>query len=422
MGLIAFLIAAAWLAFLCGAGRGADSWTAAVRRGAALGAVYYGLLFSWMIRLPPLIHAGAWLAGAAFGAYVSVAIWHARRLPLWVRAPLAALIWTAPALIAGNPVRPFFGSVVFLTGLHVPIPLPLLQLARPFGETGLVFFLVALVVLAAQAFEDRARPRRAAAELAAVCVLLSAAWVWGATAIRRFDAAAPAKKSLRIACAQHDLPFEWSWRTAHRDDIFKTYERMALEAAGRGADMVLFPQYQIPEDIYREPGRWAGIARRAKAYIALGTNAPVEAGDYGRQAWVMNLVFSPEGKLVGSQIAQHPSPVGRPMVVVGRQASPVEIPGLGRVALLPCFDDVTSRPTRQLSRAGADVVFSLANDSLFKGTIHPRLHLLRSRLRAVESRTHFVRCIAHGFSAVIDPVGRVRDSLPEGQGILFAAW
>ena len=136
----------------------------------------------------------------------------------------------------------------------------------------------------------------------------------------------------------------------------------------------------------------------------------------------MALVFSPEGKLVGTQVALHPSPIGRPMTIPGAEASPVSIPGLGKVALLPCFDDVTSRPARLSTKAGADYLLSMANDGLFVGTIHPRLHMIRARLRAVESRKYLVRCIPNGISAVIDPMGRVQDSIPEGKGLLFAQW
>ena len=158
---IGVVLLAAWVPLLLGSGR-ARSWKSAAIGGAAFGAVYYGLLFRWMLQLPPLVYVGSWLLGAAYGAYVAAAVWHARLLPRWARAAAAALIWVAPALIADNPLRPFFGSVVFLTGLHAPLPLPLLQLARPLGENGLVFCLVLLNALLSQAVSEQTRPRHAA--------------------------------------------------------------------------------------------------------------------------------------------------------------------------------------------------------------------------------------------------------------------
>jgi apolipoprotein N-acyltransferase len=153
--------------------------------------------------------------------------------------------------------------------------------------------------------------------------------------------------------------------------------------------------------------------------MALGTYSPVEPMQFGKDAWVISLVFGPDGRMIGTHRALHPSPFGRPMVVAGEVANPIDVPPLGRVAILPCFDDVTSRPTRMFSRAGIDFIAAIANDGLFKGTIHPRLHIIRSRLRAVESRKFLVHCTPNGISAVIDPAGRVLDSLPDGRGLLI---
>jgi apolipoprotein N-acyltransferase len=418
---LGFLLLVAWAPLLSAAARASSDKSAALV-GAAFGAVYYAILFRWTLRLPLYAYPVAILAGAAYGAYVAAGVRRAFALPSWARAAAAAAVWTAPAWICDNPVRPFFGSVVLLTGVHAPLPLPLLQLARPLGEHGLVFFLVFVNALLGQALAQRGNPRRGGAFAAGAAVLTAAAWGWGAARVRAFNAVPAAAPSFRLACAQHDLPFAWRWRANHQEELFKTYEELVVAAAAKGANMVLFPQYQIPEDIYRHPGRWGELARKSKVYVALGTYAPVEPFQYGKAAWVMGLVFSPEGKIVGTQVALHPSPIGRSLVRKGTQARPIAIAGLGTVALLPCYDDVTSRPARLFSRAGADFLLSMANDGLFTGTIQPQLHMTRSRLRAVENDKHLVRCIPNGISAAIDPVGKVRDSLPEGKGLLLAAW
>ncbi len=411
------LLFVAWVPLLYGSGRAVSGRSSALG-GAVFGAVYYGLLFRWMLRLPALFYVGACLLGVLYGAFVAFGIWRARGLPRWAQPAAAALLWIAPALIANNPLRPFFGSVVLLTGLPAPLPLPFLQLARPWGETGLVVFLVFINGLLWQAFEERAVIRRAAFAVTAAGLIVGA-WAWGSARIKRYDAAAGTVPSFGLACAQHDLPFAWDWRASHQEETFQIYRSMALEAAGKGARMVFFPQYRIPQDIYRHPGRWSEIARQAKAYIVLGTYVPVSPGDYSGKSWVMGLVFSPEGKLIGAPVALRPSPFGRFSVVAGAAAQPVRIQDLGKLALLLCFDDVTSAPTRLAVKAGADIIASLANDGIFSGTIEPALHLMRSRLRAVESGKYFVRCITSDLSSVIDPVGRVRRSLPAGRGILF---
>ena len=415
------LIWLAWVPLLRGSSR-ASSWKAAALGGAVFGALYYGLFFRWLLRMPPILLAAAIVAGTLYGAGFSTGVRLLRGLPRWASAVLVPALWILPVLVAGNPWHPFFGSVILLSGLHSPLPLPFLQLARPLGEIGLVFFILFINVLLWQAFELRERPRRAALVAGAAAVLLAGAWAWGAVRISRLAAAGRAGKPFRVACAQHDLPFSFGWRLSHKEELFQTYQAMALEATRRGADMVLFPQYQIPEDVYRHPGRWAELARKAKAYLALGTYSPVRENAPGKEAWVISLVFSPRGELIGSHKALHPSPVGRPMVPAGDRADPIAVPGLGGLAFLPCFDDVASRSTRLFGRSGVDFIAAIANDGPFIGTSQPELHLLRSRLRAVESGKSLIRCTPNGISAVIDPAGRVLDSLPGGRGLLFAQW
>ena len=413
-----FLLWIAWVPLLH-ALELAPSRRRAIFCGAACCALYHGMLFRWTLRLPIAAFSFVMLSSAAYGAYFGAAAFALRLRPRWQRAMLLPLLWVAPAALADNPWFPFFNSVILLLGMHSPLPLPLLQLAHPLGEAGLAFFVVLVNALLGQAAAARARPREAGIAFGCAAAVLAGGWVWGSGQARTFSEAPSGAKPFRLACAQQDLPFTWAWRAAHQDDIYRAYEGMAAQAAARGASMVLFPQYQIPEDIYRHPARWGEIARKSGIYMALGTYAPVEPEQFGKEAWVVSLVFAPDGKMIGTHRALHPSPFGRPMVVAGADAEPIAIPSLGRLAILPCFDDVTPTPTRMFGRSGIDFIAAIANDGLFKGTIQPNLHIIRSRLRAVESRKFLVHCTPNGISAVIDPAGRVLDSLPEGQGLLI---
>jgi apolipoprotein N-acyltransferase len=413
-----FLIWVAWVPLFLALER-ASSRRNAMLCGAVFCVLYHVLLFRWTLSMPVLVILFVVLSSAAYGIYFGAACRALRDRPRWLRAVLFPALWVAPAVVAGNPWHPFFDTVILLLGMHSSLPLPLLQLAHPLGEPGLAFFVVLVNALLAWAVAARGRAREAGVAFGCAAALLAGGWTWGAGQARKWtEAPASGEKPFRLACAQHDLPFPWEWRDSHQEEIYRTYDEMTASAAARGADMVLFPQYQIPEDIYRHPERWGEIARKSHVYMALGTYAPVVPEQYGAEAWVVSLVFGPDGRMIGTQRALHPSPFGRPMVVAGEDAEPIAIPSLGRLAILPCFDDVTPRPTRMFGRTGADFIAAIANDGLFKGTIHPRLHVIRSRLRAVESRRFLVHCTPNGISAVIDPAGRVLDSLPEGRGLL----
>lgn len=410
------LVWAAWVPLLRAVDRAPDGRAAALR-GGIFGALYYAFLFRWMVRLPALAMIGSVAAGILYGACFAAAARRLRHWPDWARVVIIPLLWIAPVLVADNPLRPFWDSVILLAGVHSFLPTPFLLLARPAGEVGLIFFVLLVNALLWTAFESRRRPLRALTAAGCAAALLAAAWGLGQA--RSAAAAKPAGRGFKLACAQHDLPFAWTWRAGHQEEIFRTYEAMALEAAGRGAGMVMFPQYQIPEDIARRPERWGALARKAKVYLALGTYTPADPRVFGKESRLVCLVFSPEGKLVGEHQALHPSPLGRPMVLAGTRAEPIEIAPLGRLAFLPCYDDVTPRPARLLGRAKPELLAAIANDGLFAGTVQPALHLLRSRLRAAESGAGLLRCTPNGISAVIDSAGGVRRTLPGGRGLLF---
>jgi apolipoprotein N-acyltransferase len=67
-------------------------------------------------------------------------------------------------------------------------------------------------------------------------------------------------------------------------------------------------------------------------------------------------------------------------------------------------------------------LLNLTNDTWFGDTPGPRQHLLQSALRAVEEGLPVVRAANSGISAIIDPYGRIAESLPLGvSGILDGA-
>src|SRR5262249_1299560 len=59
------------------------------------------------------------------------------------------------------------------------------------------------------------------------------------------------------------------------------------------------------------------------------------------------------------------------------------------------------------ARHGADVIFTLSNDSWFTGGEGPHLHFVISAFRSIETRRPQVRATNTGISAVIDATGRV---------------
>jgi apolipoprotein N-acyltransferase len=82
-----------------------------------------------------------------------------------------------------------------------------------------------------------------------------------------------------------------------------------------------------------------------------------------------------------------------------------------RVAPLICYDAVDPEVARGAVREGADLLLTLSNDSWFAEGAGPRLHLVTSAFRSIETRRPQVRVTNTGISAVIDATGEIRNVL-----------
>ncbi len=76
-----------------------------------------------------------------------------------------------------------------------------------------------------------------------------------------------------------------------------------------------------------------------------------------------------------------------------------------------------SLPTRCASFAqlGAEVLVNISDDGWYGDTSAPWQHLNMARMRAIENRRWLLRDTNNGVTAVIDPYGRVRQSIPRHQ-------
>jgi apolipoprotein N-acyltransferase len=92
----------------------------------------------------------------------------------------------------------------------------------------------------------------------------------------------------------------------------------------------------------------------------------------------------------------------------------IDLGALGKALPLICYEavfpqDVNGAPARP------DMLLQITNDAWFGMNAGPQQHLAQARLRAIEQRLPMIRVANTGISAVIDPAGRIVDSLPLGR-------
>jgi len=86
-----------------------------------------------------------------------------------------------------------------------------------------------------------------------------------------------------------------------------------------------------------------------------------------------------------------------------------------RYGVFICYEAVFADEVREFSEMGAEVLVNISDDGWYGDTSAPWQHLNMLRMRAIENRRWILRDTNTGVTAVIDPYGRVRQSIPRHQ-------
>jgi apolipoprotein N-acyltransferase len=86
-----------------------------------------------------------------------------------------------------------------------------------------------------------------------------------------------------------------------------------------------------------------------------------------------------------------------------------------RYSVFICYEAVFADEIRHFARNGAEVLVNISDDGWYGDTSAPWQHLNQTRMRAIENRRWILRDTNTGVTAVIDPYGRVRQSIPRHQ-------
>lgn len=192
------------------------------------------------------------------------------------------------------------------------------------------------------------------------------------------------------------------------------------------ASLIVWPEAPAPfytyDSVFMAYAR--GIARDAHASVLLGAVAKAPDGGPLNSA----LLMSPNGP-VSRYDKVNLVPFGEfvpwPFDLVTRKISTeagdfepgnaVVISPLGphRLGTFICYESAFPRYVRRFAAGGAEALFNISNDGWFGHSQARYQHLRLVRMRAAENRRWIVRATNNGISAVVDPAGRVLETLPE---------
>jgi apolipoprotein N-acyltransferase len=200
-------------------------------------------------------------------------------------------------------------------------------------------------------------------------------------------------------------------------------------------DLVAWPESPAPffEDDARFEQAMKQVAHSAQAPLIVGSvgmSLPAEEPSW--RMYNSALVVSTDGARVGRYDKIHLVPFGEYIPykellffahkLTGRvseftRGSERKVFRLNshRYGVFICYESVFADEVRQFAQLGAEVLVNVSDDGWYGDTSAPWQHLNMARMRAIENRRWILRDTNTGVTAVIDPYGRVRQSIPRHQ-------
>jgi apolipoprotein N-acyltransferase len=440
----------------------------ALGAGLAMSAAYVLVLFHWLPSAIQGFSGAPWgwclllvVLSAPFIAPQFIALALVRRLAgrgrLLRVIPLGALAgafaytaadWAMPKLMSDTLGHPLFGSPLLRQGADVA------------GVLGLTFMLLlaneCVLAIVRRVSAGRGNRRALAAPAVGFALLVLVPMAYGFVRQQQFaepEAAAPAVTAGLVQAGfshYNRMAAEQGTYVAVRT-ILDTHVALSRDAlARRDLDLLVWPETVYPLT-FGAPTTEEGAAfdRRIEELVRR-TGVPLVFGSYEVEA----------GHSFNSAFFLEPSAGGDPRVTTYRKTrlfplsewvpalldrEPVRrrmpwlgtwTPGAGakaitvnladgrslRVAPLICYDALVPGLAIDAVRDGAELILTLSNDSWFEYANAPRLLLILSAFRSIETRRPQLRLTNTGMSAVITPTGEIVDLMDVGErGVMIGS-
>ena len=369
------------------------------------------------------------LYGGLFAVIVKKLNLGARFLP-WLFVPLAwaAVEYARTYLLSGFPWHLMATAIVDYT--------PLIQIDR-FGGPYFVGALIVFPSVVAAWWITQRPPSIVRVLVGGSLGILVLVW-WGTGLVAsKLIARQSAGEVVTAALLQPNISQEMRWDDANVIAIYQRMMSMTVEAANKGARVVIWPESTVPlsyteTNFYRESIE--ELSRERGIDIILGSVAT----DPARPNRIWNSAFlASGGKTIGRYDKIRLVPFGeyvplRKVLFFAEKlvravgefefgSNDFPLGGKHRYGPAICYEIVYPQIARQQVKNGADVLVTITNDAWYDGTSAPEQHLWQARLRAIEGDRYLLRSGTTGISAFVDPTGRIIESIPMGrQGIIYA--
>ena len=399
---------------------------------AEMGARYFGLSVPWAVAaygLYLLVVGGIPFGMFAAGSAALLRIQDSRRAGV-----LIALLWVATELVRSRVIGQPWALLGYTQHNHPA----LIQVAVCTGVYGVSFLLVlSAAALTESAWRWRAGRgvRHVVRPLVLPAMVVTFCYAAGVVCLRTSSQGGLSEREVAVVQTNVSPARHWSRSYTQAQLMAHLRATDALPATAHPA-LIVWPENAVPRYLETEPMiavALADLAVRHRADLLFG-GPRSEAGRVYNSARLITaggrngghydkrrlLLFAEEKPFVAST-----SPAandGSPEEFSAGVESGV-LQSFVRLGVSICHEIIHPSLIAGAVRDGAELLVNIANDGWLDAGYEfaGRQHLAMAVFRAVETRRYLVRAATTGTSAVIDPYGRVVDSLPPGAtGVLRA--
>jgi apolipoprotein N-acyltransferase len=366
---------------------------------------------------------------------------------LWPRGALRVLTLAAALTLAewlrGHVLTGFPWNAL---GYGLAGPLVLAQTGALVGLWGLTFIAVAVFASPAVLADDKTEaPQRWWAPAWAGLLLLALA---GYGAARLWTTPTSFAEGVSLRIMQPHVPQDEKFNYAAKQGIMDRYATLSQRTTAarpnglKGVTLLVWPESAFPFFLTREPEALAAIAKLVPDGTTLITGAVrlAESQPRGDSVRAYNSVYmiGHDGTILSVYDKVHLVPFGEYLpfqdtlerlglmqltkvkggFLAGNRRRPIRLDGAPTFAPMICYEIIF--PGEAISRSERpDWLVNVTNDGWFGLSPGPYQHFQQARLRAIEEGLPVVRAANTGISAVIDPLGRILESLPlGGEGVV----
>lgn len=388
--------------------------------GWASGILFWFFVCIW-IQFVLEVHGGMGLWGGWF-AFVLFAILKGLHTALFAAlagpflrfafaAPLVAALWAGIEFAHGSLGLAWLGlGFAWLDLGNAAIEwTPLMRLAPITGVYGISFVLALISAVIALAFVQKSW--RVLTPLAAIPLLF---------ALPPIPTSIVGRETVQVL--QPNVATEMRWDEQSFADFEDRVARLSLDAS---APLIVWPEAPAPF-VPERPAFQAyisGLARSANASLVFGGIAYTPEGAPLNSAFILN----PAGEITARYDKIQLVPFGEYIppafgwvnritgeagdFVPGTRVIPFAANNRN-LGVFICYESAFPGLVRRFTAGGAQLLINISNDGYFGDSAAREQHLLLARMRAVENNRWLLRSTNDGITAMIDPAGRITETIP----------